>query len=154
MPIDQEKIFAAIERLPGGFDGLNKEMRRAQRKWLAESAEGVLGRTDPHRSALTGAELARESCTGRLLEAWPRLPHAILGIGLCAIVAIVVEICKSKRRPRSVCSLSKPEYIAQGCGPSSCGRGEVRSWGKRRSLPAPCWRCCFSPAQRSCTLAS
>ena len=39
---DREKIFGAIEGLPGGFDGLNEKMRTAQREWLAAAAEEAL----------------------------------------------------------------------------------------------------------------
>ena len=38
--LDHDNIFAAIKLLPDGFDGLNKEMRLAQQKWLADAAEG------------------------------------------------------------------------------------------------------------------
>ena len=58
--LDHDNIFAAIKLLPDGFDGLNKEMRLAQQKWLADAAEGVLERTDPDRPPLDEAGLELE----------------------------------------------------------------------------------------------
>ena len=93
---DRIGILSSIQQRPGGLDGLNARMQREQRVWLMEAAEGVLKRTDPHRPALTGADLAVEEAsvgdgtwhrwgflwpTGakatRLLESLPQLPTVL-----------------------------------------------------------------------------
>jgi hypothetical protein len=88
---DQEKIFGAIESLPGGFDGLNAKMRTAQRRWLAAAAAGVLTRTDPYRPPLSEAELA--GAKTRLLERWPRLPYLLGWLGRSCVAPILVHLC-------------------------------------------------------------
>ena len=98
---DRDNIFTAIAQLPGGFDGLNQEMRTAQRRWLAWAAAGVLERTDPSREALSAAALKLEMgpavrdqkrhapflVPGTLhttlvrLERWPRAPPTMQLLG-------------------------------------------------------------------------
>eukprot|EP01046_Picozoa_sp_COSAG06_P032383 COSAG06_NODE_3232_length_5642_cov_6.207108_3_plen_978_part_00 len=60
MPADRDKIFGAIEQLPGGFGGLNEKMQGAQQLWLCETAELVIERTDPWRARLDEAAMALE----------------------------------------------------------------------------------------------
>ena len=59
-PRDQIQIFAAIEELQGGFDGLNATMRRPLARWLAVTAAGVVERKRPDRPPLSTADLAKE----------------------------------------------------------------------------------------------
>ncbi len=95
---DRMQIFGAIKKLPGGFSGLNKEMRRAQRQWLVSAATDCLQRTDPTRAPLgTEAMIAESVAVGatlakisRFLEAWPRVPAV-----LWMLIQQAVVICLS-----------------------------------------------------------
>jgi hypothetical protein len=58
---DRDNIFDAIERLPGGFGGLNEQMQAAQARWLFEAAQGVIYRTNPRRLQLDEAAMEREA---------------------------------------------------------------------------------------------
>ena len=57
---DKTNIFNAIEELPDGFDGLNRSIKVALRRWLVRAGEDVVARTDPKRPLLTAAELQVE----------------------------------------------------------------------------------------------
>eukprot|EP01043_Picozoa_sp_COSAG02_P025431 COSAG02_NODE_1428_length_12662_cov_12.695137_7_plen_814_part_00 len=46
---DRTNIFASIERLEGGFERLNDKMQKAHWRWLAETADGMLSRTEPSK---------------------------------------------------------------------------------------------------------
>ena len=48
---DRTNIFGAIRQLPDGFDGLNRDLRRALARWLADTSESLLDRNDPCRCA-------------------------------------------------------------------------------------------------------
>ena len=48
---DRTNIFGAIRQLPDGFDGLNRDLRRALARWLADTSESLLDRMDPCRCA-------------------------------------------------------------------------------------------------------
>ncbi len=112
---DREQIFAAIERLPGGFAGLNEQMQQAQREWLAESAQGVLARSDPSREPLGLVEMELEVAAigegswcccccpfcfwpngakaTRLVERWPKLPMLLVLLGGFELLAVfLIEI--------------------------------------------------------------
>jgi hypothetical protein len=94
---DRDNIFAAIERLPGGFDGLNEKIRLAQKTWLADAAEGALRRTDRNRPPLETVALELEraeigpagarmtvllECQPWLVEAVKQTGYAIWGIAV------------------------------------------------------------------------
>ena len=56
-------------------------MQRAQWRWLADTADGVLRRTEPNREplgqadmALEAADIGEDSSATQLIERWPRLP--------------------------------------------------------------------------------
>lgn len=97
---DRDNIFSAIERLPGGFDGLNEKLRKQMQRWLCESAELVIYRTDPNRPPLTSEEMkadlaATAAKLAHLLEQFPRLPFLlrVLGcmfLGMCLTAGTVV----------------------------------------------------------------
>ena len=59
--LDRTHIFGAIERLEGGFDGLNERIRHSQQQWLAEASAGASDRTDPLRPCLSESNLRLES---------------------------------------------------------------------------------------------
>eukprot|EP01045_Picozoa_sp_COSAG04_P014502 COSAG04_NODE_1091_length_8331_cov_12.367954_1_plen_1314_part_00 len=115
--IQDKAIF--LGKLQGIEDEVNAKLRKEMRRWLAEAAEGVLSRTDPHRPPLTEAELAVEEAhskgswinpwgllclcfcccfrpTGakatRLLERRPRLPAVLNGLALGCIVAALAGV--------------------------------------------------------------
>eukprot|EP01043_Picozoa_sp_COSAG02_P021762 COSAG02_NODE_1114_length_14502_cov_140.830035_10_plen_769_part_00 len=96
MAVDRDNIFGAIERLPGGFDGLNEHMQQAQQYWLCDAAEGVIERTNPWRPRLNEKEIAlvvtpnvtrSSSCPlplawqTTLVEWFPRLPPLMTLLG-------------------------------------------------------------------------
>ena len=110
---DRKQIFASIAQLEGGFTDLNEQMQRAQREWLAASAEGVLQRADPQREPLGLEEMelevgnigkvnlySRRFCIcccpvppgagrTRLLERWPWLLALLLVLGCIALLGQV-----------------------------------------------------------------
>eukprot|EP01043_Picozoa_sp_COSAG02_P018663 COSAG02_NODE_877_length_16272_cov_8.002288_1_plen_1086_part_00 len=109
---DRDNIFGAIEHFQGGFDGLNAKMQRAQLRWLCDTAQLVIERTDPQRPQLDAATLALEVVeTGdrwgslwmasthggakltALLEWLPRLPPLLILLGWLMVVSAIVVLC-------------------------------------------------------------
>ena len=115
---DRVETFEAIKQLPGGFDGLNSEVRQALLRWLVEASEGVLHRTHPYRKSLSEDRVAmavEEAALGRatfkwlplwgreltaLVEDWPRLGPWLFLLG-CLILSTAcyvkgltnIEVC-------------------------------------------------------------
>eukprot|EP01045_Picozoa_sp_COSAG04_P013341 COSAG04_NODE_942_length_9261_cov_7.725278_5_plen_1550_part_00 len=153
--IQDKAIF--LGKLRGIEDEVNAKLRREMRRWLAEAAEGVLSRTDPHRLPLTEAELALEEATigeGKLgvtryccvgsFERWPRrLPLlgvlALLGaIGLWATLPLGTTVPWAHLLAALGCSLVP---LAVLCGwvchyPKLTGAKATRLLERRPRLPA------------------
>ena len=97
---DRTNIFGAIEKLDGGFDGLNGKLRRSLRIWLAETAEELLARTDPDRPRMTAHELQAERrqhgvCTMRMTQVldWcPGLPELLMLVAVTLVVGATVIV--------------------------------------------------------------
>jgi hypothetical protein len=97
---DRTQIFAAIENLPGGFDGLNAAIVTALRRWLVTTGEDVLARTDPARPLLTASELETEAAEygrwsarkTRLLDRCPRLTWRLGNLVLLLMVGTLAAL--------------------------------------------------------------
>ena len=72
--IQDKAIF--LGKLQGIEDEVNAKLRREMRRWLAEAAEGVIARTDPHRPPLTEAQLALELSEGLRCEGYKEPNHS------------------------------------------------------------------------------
>jgi hypothetical protein len=88
---DQKHIFSAIGALHGGFDGLNKRLRRAQQEWLCSTSMEVVHRTNPYRPPLDAkhmrlleAGLAEGRCNGdeSCNDGWCGFDRTILKYGV------------------------------------------------------------------------
>jgi hypothetical protein len=121
---DRKQIFRSIENLERGFEGLNDEMHRAQRRWLGVSADGVLRRSDPNREPLGEDEMALEVATigeGKHCE-YTRC---------CRVLCCAAEGSR-RRRPAqaaTVCVAAPPPRAPSARGASRIGRGCRCYWG-------------------------
>ena len=101
--IQDKAVF--LSKLAGVEDEVNDKLRKAMQLWLAETAQGVLARSDPSREPLGPAEIELEIAQNqvrwcicccpmtvkvtRLLERWPRLPMLLLLLGVSTMLATI-----------------------------------------------------------------
>ena len=92
--VDADRVIF-LEKLDGMIDRVNDKLRRELRRWLANSAEAVATRTNPHREALDEAAMALEvtalgkagAAQTRLIERYPRLPASMLLLSYSCFVS-------------------------------------------------------------------
>ena len=128
---DRVKTFAAIEQLPGGFEGLNANVRGALHRWLVQASEGVLHRTNPYRETLSqdSAAMAVEKAAlgtanfkwlpvsgvelSALVENRPRLGPGLFLLG-CLMIAVALYV--KGLTNIEVCIGTATEHFFSCCG--------------------------------------
>lgn len=96
---DRLNILGAIERLPGGFDAFNEELRQSLRRLMAESATELLRRAESANAPqlLSRQDLANEaedygSCDARLtqfIDVWPRATYTLMTLFIVISIGLM-----------------------------------------------------------------